>query len=135
MSAEQGLRGRTGRTGRLYKGLVDGRKIANQVSASVDGRKYDGIFMVEATVKDGEDPAAVEAATGTTESFDLPGREDLRLPAPLFSVAVGADFVVALPTTRVAVMGPAGVEYVYKDELRKIRGAVPARLKARARLC
>ena len=32
----------------------------------------------------------------------------------------GADFVVALPTTRLAVMGPAGVEYVYKDELRKI---------------
>ena len=52
----------TGRTGRLYKGLVDGRKIANQVSASVDTRKYDGIFMVEVTVKDGEDPAAVEAA-------------------------------------------------------------------------
>ncbi|MDZ7781583.1 MAG: carboxyl transferase domain-containing protein [Halioglobus sp.] len=43
------------------------------------------------------------------------------------SVAVGADFVVALPTTRVAVMGPAGVEYVYKDELRKIRGAVEER--------
>ncbi len=40
------------------------------------------------------------------------------------SYPVGADFVVALPTTRVAVMGPAGVEYVYKDELRKIRGAV-----------
>jgi acetyl-CoA carboxylase carboxyltransferase component len=36
----------------------------------------------------------------------------------------GADFVVALPTTRVAVMGPAGVEYVYKEELRNIRGAV-----------
>jgi acetyl-CoA carboxylase carboxyltransferase component len=36
--------------------------------------------------------------------------------------ATGADFVVALPTTRVAVMGPAGVEYVYKDELRKLRG-------------
>lgn len=40
----------------------------------------------------------------------------------------GADFVVALPTTRVAVMGPAGVEYVYKDELRKIRGAVNDRV-------
>ena len=37
--------------------------------------------------------------------------------------ATGADFVVALPTTRVAVMGPAGVEYVYKDELKKIRAA------------
>ncbi|MDG0992456.1 MAG: carboxyl transferase domain-containing protein [Luminiphilus sp.] len=42
----------------------------------------------------------------------------------------GADFVVALPTTRVAVMGPAGVEYVYKEELRKIRGEAAARMKA-----
>jgi len=42
----------------------------------------------------------------------------------------GADFVVALPTTRVAVMGPAGVEYVYKDELRKIRGEAKTRLAA-----
>ena len=42
----------------------------------------------------------------------------------------GADFVVALPTTRVAVMGPAGVEYVYKDELRKIRSEAKSRLKA-----
>jgi acetyl-CoA carboxylase carboxyltransferase component len=39
----------------------------------------------------------------------------------------GADFVVALPTTRLAVMGPAGVEYVYKDELRKIRGEAASR--------
>ncbi len=39
----------------------------------------------------------------------------------------GADFVVALPTTRLAVMGPAGVEYVYKDELRKIRSDAAAR--------
>jgi acetyl-CoA carboxylase carboxyltransferase component len=46
------------------------------------------------------------------------------------SFPVGADFVVALPTTRVAVMGPAGMEYVYKDELRKIRGSVQARLQA-----
>jgi acetyl-CoA carboxylase carboxyltransferase component len=42
--------------------------------------------------------------------------------------ATGADFVVALPTTRVAVMGPAGVEYVYKDELRKLRGEARLRL-------
>ena len=45
------------------------------------------------------------------------------------SFAVGADFVVALPTTRVAVMGPAGVEYVYKDELKKIRGSVAQRIE------
>ena len=36
----------------------------------------------------------------------------------------GADLVLALPTTRLAVMGPAGKEFVYKGELRKIRGAV-----------
>jgi len=35
-----------------------------------------------------------------------------------------------LPTTRVAVMGPAGVEYVYKDELKKIRGEASTRLAA-----
>ena len=35
----------------------------------------------------------------------------------------GADLVLALPTTRLAVMGPAGKEFIYKDELRKIRGA------------
>ncbi len=46
------------------------------------------------------------------------------------SIPVGADFVVALPTTRLAVMGPAGVEYVYKDELRKIRGSVKDRIEA-----
>lgn len=42
----------------------------------------------------------------------------------------GADFVVALPTTRVAVMGPAGVEYVYKDELKAIRSSVSERVVA-----
>lgn len=40
----------------------------------------------------------------------------------------GADFVCALPTTRLAVMGPAGVEYVYKDEVRKIRGSIQQRI-------
>ncbi|NVN89079.1 MAG: acetyl-CoA carboxylase carboxyltransferase subunit, partial [Desulfuromonadales bacterium] len=33
----------------------------------------------------------------------------------------GADLVLALPTTRLAVMGPAGKEFIYKDELRKLR--------------
>ncbi len=34
---------------------------------------------------------------------------------------LGADMVFALPTTRLAVMGPAGKEFVYKDELKVIR--------------
>jgi acetyl-CoA carboxylase carboxyltransferase component len=41
----------------------------------------------------------------------------------------GADLVLALPTTRLAVMGPAGKEFVYKDELRKMRGSIAARVK------
>ena len=41
----------------------------------------------------------------------------------------GADLVLALPTTRLAVMGPAGKEFVYKDELRKIRSTVPEMIK------
>jgi predicted Zn-dependent peptidase len=52
----------SGRTGRLYKGLVLGRQVANEASASIEPRKYAGIFMVETTVKDGKEPAAAEAA-------------------------------------------------------------------------
>jgi acetyl-CoA carboxylase carboxyltransferase component len=37
------------------------------------------------------------------------------------SYATGADLVLALPTTRVAVMGTAGKEFVYKQELREVR--------------
>ncbi len=41
----------------------------------------------------------------------------------------GADLVLALPTTRLAVMGPAGKEFVYKDELRKVRGTAADMVK------
>jgi acetyl-CoA carboxylase carboxyltransferase component len=41
----------------------------------------------------------------------------------------GADLVLALPTTRLAVMGPAGKEFVYKDELRKVRGQAQEMVK------
>ena len=43
--------------------------------------------------------------------------------------AVGADHVMALPTTRVAVMGPAGKEFVYKKEMREMRNRAKARLQ------
>jgi predicted Zn-dependent peptidase len=52
----------SGRTGRLYKGLVTGRQVANESSASVDLKKYDGTIQVESTVKEGKDPASVEQA-------------------------------------------------------------------------
>ena len=43
------------------------------------------------------------------------------------SYAVGADLVLALPTTRVAVMGTAGKEFVYKQELKQVRAGVAER--------
>ncbi|OQY69075.1 MAG: acetyl-CoA carboxylase carboxyltransferase subunit [Polyangiaceae bacterium UTPRO1] len=46
------------------------------------------------------------------------------------SYATGADIVLALPTTRVAVMGPAGKEYVYKTELKQARNTAARRRKA-----
>jgi acetyl-CoA carboxylase carboxyltransferase component len=46
--------------------------------------------------------------------------------------ATGADFVIALPSTRAAVMGPAGIEFVYKDELRAIRAAVKSGKESKA---
>jgi predicted Zn-dependent peptidase len=52
----------SGRTGRLYKGLVLGRQVANDSSASIDARRHAGIFMVETTVKDGKEPGEAEAA-------------------------------------------------------------------------
>jgi len=52
----------SGRTGRLYKGLVLGRKVANQSSSDHESRRYGGIFQVETTVKDGAEPAAAESA-------------------------------------------------------------------------
>lgn len=42
----------------------------------------------------------------------------------------GADLVLALPTTRLAVMGPAGKEFVYKSELRKLRSTVKQQVAA-----
>ncbi len=45
----------------------------------------------------------------------------------------GADLVLALPTTRLAVMGPAGKEFVYKSELRKLRGSIKQRIAENAK--
>ena len=42
------------------------------------------------------------------------------------SYHVGADFVFALPTARIAVMGPAGRQFVYKEEFKEALKKEPA---------
>lgn len=44
------------------------------------------------------------------------------------SYSTGSDLVLALPTTRLAVMGPAGMDFVYKNELRAIRSSVASKI-------
>ena len=47
------------------------------------------------------------------------------------SYPTGADTVLALPTTRVAVMGNAGKEFVYKKELQGVRALVKGKVADR----
>ena len=51
-----------GRTGRLYKSLVLKQNVANNASAGMDGRKYEGLFELRGVAKPGHTPEEVEQA-------------------------------------------------------------------------
>ncbi|MCZ6493662.1 MAG: pitrilysin family protein [Planctomycetota bacterium] len=51
-----------GRTGRLYKAMVEGKEIASSASAGADNRKYAGAFSFRAQVKGDADPPQLEEA-------------------------------------------------------------------------
>jgi hypothetical protein len=51
-----------GRTGRLFKSLVEGDEIAASAGAHFDGKKYAGSFSFKATVKGESSPEELEAA-------------------------------------------------------------------------
>ncbi len=51
-----------GRTGRLYKSMVEGKGIASSVRAGLDARRYAGAFSVTAETKGDATPAQLEAA-------------------------------------------------------------------------
>jgi len=50
----------SGRTGRLYKGLVVGKEIATEAGANQDSRKWAGAFNISAEAKEGHTPEEVE---------------------------------------------------------------------------
>jgi predicted Zn-dependent peptidase len=125
----------SGRTGRLYKGLVVGKQLANEVSASVDLKKYDGIFQVACTVKDGKDPAAAEAAI--SEEIDKLRNEPVsaeelqkvknqgkanayrRLSSP-FSIAIQLMFYEGLGDWRYINTYADEVDRVTADDLQRV---------------
>jgi len=51
-----------GRTGRLYKGLIEGRENASSAQATQEGRKYAGAFSFTAEVKGEHEPSELEQA-------------------------------------------------------------------------
>lgn len=68
-----------GRTGRLYKGLIEGRQIATDTYASQDSRKWAGVFNLGAEVKDGHTHDEVEQALyaelDRLKNEDIPAEE------------------------------------------------------------
>jgi len=52
----------SGRTGRLYKGLVLGKEVATDTYAQQDSRKWAGLFNIGGEAKDGKTPEDVEQA-------------------------------------------------------------------------
>ncbi len=52
----------SGRTGRLYKALVEDQKVANQVSAGQSSRKWAGSFSVTGITRPGNTPEELEQA-------------------------------------------------------------------------
>jgi acetyl-CoA carboxylase carboxyltransferase component len=97
------------------------------------------VFMEDTT---GFKPGSEQEANGIVQAGRamLDSTVDLRTPRFLVIIrnafggayasynnyATGADLVLALPTTRAAVMGPAGMEFVYKSELKKVRDSAKA---------
>lgn len=51
-----------GRTGRLYKSMIEGAEIASSASATNYSLKYEGAFMIDAQVKGATQPAALRDA-------------------------------------------------------------------------
>ncbi len=99
------------------------------------------VFMEDTT---GFKPGSEQEANGIVQAGRamLDSTVDLRTPRFLVIIrnafggayasynnyATGADLVVALPTTRAAVMGTAGMEFVYKSELKNVHGSVQERI-------
>ena len=52
----------SGRTGRLYKSLVESQQVANQASAGQLSRRWAGSFSISGTAKPGKTPEEVEEA-------------------------------------------------------------------------
>ena len=123
------------RTGRLYKGLVEGRGIAAGAQAMSDTRKYAGLFAVSAQARGEATPEQLEAALeeelARLQQEDIPDRElrkvknrvaaqNYRKLENNMSLLVQLAFAEAVLDWREINEGPAKYEAVTAADIRRV---------------
>jgi predicted Zn-dependent peptidase len=123
------------RTGRLYKGLVEGRGIAAGAQAMSDTRKYAGLFAVSAQARGEATPEQLEAAwneeLARLRNEDIPERElrkvknrvaaqNYRKLENNMSLLVQLAFAEAVLDWREINEGPAKYEAVTAADVRRV---------------
>jgi len=123
------------RTGRLYKGLVEGRGIAAGAQAMSDTRKYAGLFALSAQARGEATPEQLEAAwyeeLAKLQAEDLPERElrkvknrvaaqNYRKLENNMSLFVQLAFSEAVLDWREINEGPAKYEAVTAADIRRV---------------
>jgi predicted Zn-dependent peptidase len=123
------------RTGRLYKGLVEGRGIAAGAQAMSDTRKYAGLFAVSAQARGEATPEQLEAAwyeeLSRLQKEDIPDRElrkvknrvaaqNYRKLENNMSLLVQLAFTEAVLDWREINEGPAKYEAVTAADIRRV---------------
>ena len=123
------------RTGRLYKGLVEGRGLAAAAQATSDTRKYAGLFAVSAQARGEATPEQLEAAweeeLATLQAEDVPERELRKIKNRVaaanyrklennMSLFVQLAFSEALLDWREINEGPAKYEAVTAADIRRV---------------
>ncbi len=113
-----------GRTGRLYKGLVLGRKLANDAQADQDLGRYGGRLQIECVVKDGQDPAAVEQAVyeelAALQEHEVPAEELAKVKNQAKANAyrrLSSPFFVLIQLMQYAGLGDWRFINTYADEI------------------
>lgn len=124
-----------GRTGRLYKGLVEGREVASSAFAAYDARQYAGAFSFSAETKGEASPAQLEEAwyeiltdlqqnpVGERELTKVKNQlaaDSYRRLQSNFFLLVQLGYYEALGAWEYINDGPAEVQAVTTDDLMRI---------------
>ena len=128
----------TGKSSRLYKRLVYDEQIATDVNAYTDPREIGGLFVIQATVRPGGDPAKVERAIDQELARFL---AEGPTPAELQRVKTGFRAKFVRGVERIGGFGGksdvlakgevfAGRADFYKTRLQRVAGTTAAQIRS-----